>query len=199
MMVASLSLKGLLAGFGAGDWVDLAAVALLTVCILVGASRGFSALVAGLFGLLLAVFCGFALYRPLKIFLFDRAVYFREHAWAGRVMPYLFAVFLVFVLFLLLRLVLDRFFKLIVERPADRVFGMLGGALQGVLFMIFMFALASLLPTGSRTRKVFCETSRIGRHVTPVLYTALEMDSRKPQGRSVLRVRSTGSKTRPKR
>jgi membrane protein required for colicin V production len=171
-MVASASFIGRLAsGLSAGDWVDLACLALLLLCLLLGAIRGLSGLLAGIIGLLLAIVGSFWLHPPLSRLLLA-APWLREHVRAGVALSYMAAVVVILLAYLLLRLLLHRFFKLIVEQPADRIFGMLAGLAQWLLLMVILFSPAALLPAGGPVQRALGEQSRIGRLCVPVLRDA---------------------------
>lgn len=162
----------MLAVLPAGDWIDLGCLLILLICVGVGIVRGISGKLAGLFGLLTAVVLGFWLY-PGSAAAMSRLAFCREHAWAGSVLPYLLVVVGTLVVFLLLRLFLSRFFKLIVEQPADWIFGLLVGVAQGLLLLAAIFSAASLIPKDHPARQAFCVQSRVGRAAAPVLEVVL--------------------------
>ncbi len=155
-----------------GDWVDLAALAILLICMIAGRMRGLSGLLSSLFGLLLALLGGGLLYAPLTASM-RRIAYCREHPWAGAVLPYVLAVAAVLAGYMVLRAMLRRFFKLVVEPPVDGLLGMLAGLLLGLLVLLFASSLAGLLPEGSAARVIVCEESRCGGVLAPRLRAAL--------------------------
>ena len=158
---------------GAGDWVDLACLVVLAIAILVGLATGFTRMLASLTAMLLALQGGYWLYPTLSHYL-DRLVTLDDHTRLTALIHYLLAVFIGLAVFLLLRMLLHRFFRLLVEQPIDRIFGALTGTALGLMVLFFLFSVCSLLPAGSRTRKVICESSRTGRIFTPVVRTILE-------------------------
>ena len=158
---------------GAGDWVDLACLVVLVIAILVGLATGFTRMLASLTAMLLALQGGYWLYPTLSHYL-DRLVTLDDHTRLTALIHYLLAVFIGLAVFLLLRMLLHRFFRLLVEQPIDRIFGALTGTALGLMVLFFLFSVCSLLPAGSRTRKVICESSRTGRIFTPVVRTILE-------------------------
>ncbi|MDD5708501.1 MAG: CvpA family protein, partial [Kiritimatiellae bacterium] len=160
------------AGLSAGDWVDLLCLAVLLTCMVLGGVRGLSGLLSSFIGLLVAISCGGLLYGPVAGAM-RQADYCREHPWAGRVMPYVVAVVVCLIAYLMLRLLLVRFFKLIVEQPAERILGIVAGLAQGLLMLGLAFSLASLLPAESALSKAFCENSRVGRRAVPWLRETL--------------------------
>ena len=158
---------------GAGDWVDLACLVVLVIAILVGLATGFTRMLASLTAMLLALQGGYWLYPTLSHYL-GRLVTLDGHTSLTALIHYLLAVFIGLAVFLLLRMLLHRFFRLLVEQPIDRIFGALTGTALGLMVLLFLFSVFSLLPAGSRTRKLFCESSRTGRIFTPVVRTILE-------------------------
>ena len=171
---------------GAGDWIDLACLAVLILHILLGLFRGFARMLAAFTAMLLALQGGYWLYPSLAYHL-GRLGLVRHHATLGAIFYYLLAVMAGLAVFLVLRLLLHRFFRLLVEQPVDRIFGALAGAAQGLMVLFLLFSVFSLLPGTSRTRKTVCEASRTGRIFTPVVRTFLGL---RPD--AVIRLKSSG-------
>ncbi len=156
-----------------GNWVDLVCLGLLAICILTGLFIGFSRMLAWLIGMLITLQVGYWLYPTVLVH--GRAVVQgRVHPVLAAVLPYLLAVAVGLALFLLLRLLLHRFFKLLVEQPVDRIFGALTGTAQGLMILFFLFSLVSLLPPANPLRKKICEQSVTGRILTPVVKSVLD-------------------------
>ena len=156
-----------------GNWVDLVCLGLLAICILTGLFIGFSRMLAWLIGMLITLQVGYWLY-PTVLFHVRAVVQGRVHPVLAAVLPYLLAVAVGLALFLLLRLLLHRFFKLLVEQPVDRIFGALTGTAQGLMILFFLFSLVSLLPPTNPVRKKICEQSVTGRILTPVVNSVLD-------------------------
>ena len=155
-----------------GCWIDIACIAVILFFTITDAVRGFSTTLSVLLGLLIAIHSGYWLYPPLKSILAG-AAFCHRHPAIGALLPYAAAIFIGIVLFLLFRFFFRRFFKLLVEQPMDRILGALAGAVKALLLLLIIFSGISLLPEKSKTRRVFCQESRMGRHVVPVIQTTL--------------------------
>ncbi|NLN01667.1 MAG: CvpA family protein [Lentisphaerae bacterium] len=171
-MLASISSLNSLAP-GTGDWIDLACLAVLVLAILIGVISGLTRLLASLAAMLLALQGGYWLYPTLSYHL-GRLIPAGRHSTLTALVYYLIAVLIGLAVFLLLRMLLHRFFKLLVEQPIDRIFGGLAGLALGLMVLFFIFSIFSLLPADNRTRKLVCESSRTGRVFTPVVNDILE-------------------------
>ena len=171
-MLASISSLNSLAP-GTGDWIDLACLAALALAILIGVISGLTRLLASLAATLLARQGGYWRYPTLSYHL-GRLIPAGRHSTLTALVYYLIAVLIGLAVFLLLRMLLHRFFKLLVEQPIDRIFGGLAGLALGLMVLFFIFSIFSLLPADNRTRKLVCESSRTGRVFTPVVNDILE-------------------------
>ena len=158
---------------GTGDWIDLACLAVLVLAILIGVISGLTRMLASLAAMLLALQGGYWLYPTLSYHL-GRLIPAGRHSTLTALVYYLIAVLIGLAVFLLLRMLLHRFFKLLVEQPIDRIFGGLAGLALGLMVLFFIFSIFSLLPADNRTRKLVCESSRTGRVFTPVVNDILE-------------------------
>ena len=167
-------LHSLCAVVGAGAWIDIACLAVLILHIVVGYARGFSRMLASFTAMLLALQGGYWLYPSLSFYL-GRLDIFKHHPTLTAISHYLLAVIIGLAVFLLLRLLLHRFFRLLVEQPVDHIFGAIVGTALGLMVLFFLFSVFSLLPPGNRIRKTVCESSRMGRAFTPVVRTVLDI------------------------
>lgn len=167
---------------GTGDWIDLACLAVLVLAILIGVISGLTRMLASLAAMLLALQGGYWLYPTLSYHL-GRLIPASRHSTLTALVYYLIAVLIGLAVFLLLRMLLHRFFKLLVEQPVDRIFGGLAGLALGLMVLFFIFSIFSLLPADNRTRKLVCESSRTGRVFTPVVNDILEHRPRQSASR----------------
>ncbi len=176
-----------LAAITAGTWIDIACLATVIAFAAFDASRGFSSTLSALLGLLIAVHAGYWLYPLMRLAVGNTAVC-RNHALLGAILPYILAVIVGGVIYIVIRFVFRRFFKLIVEQPIDNILGALAGVAKAMLVILLVFSCASLLPSGSALNKAFHHDSRTGRCVVPVL-------------RDVFRhsVPSAGAQSRPRK
>ena len=156
----------------AGSWIDIACIALIALFVVFDAIRGFSTTLSVLLGLLIAIHSGYWLYLPLKSMLGNLSCC-KSHPTLGALLPYVVAILIGVVLFLLFRYFFRRFFKLIVESPMDQILGAVAGLVKALLLILIVFSGASLLPRASRVRRIFCEDSRMGRKVVPLVHTGL--------------------------
>ncbi len=152
----------------AGTWIDVACLVLVVSFAIFDARRGFSSTLSVLLGLLIAVHAGYWLY-PFMRLATDRSSFCRNHALLGAIFPYLLAVLMGCVIYIVIRFVFRRFFKLIVEEPIDNILGAIAGIAKSLLVILLVFSCASLLPAGSAANKAFHQESRTGQWVVPVL------------------------------
>ncbi len=173
-MVANLDFMSSLSKGSAGNWIDAVCLAVLIINGVIGYARGFARMLATLIGILIALQGGYWLY-PTLAFFSSRFAFCQNHPILGLFLPYLLSVTIGLIVFLILRLALHRFFKLLVEQPVDRIFGMVTGFAQGLLLLFFLFTLVCLLPQTSQLRQVAGEQSRAGRFFTPGVRAVLEI------------------------
>ena len=152
----------------AGTWIDVVCLVLVVALAIYDAHRGFSTTLSVLLGLLIAVHAGYWLYpfmRPIA----DGSSFCQSHATFGAILPYLLAVIVGGIIYIVIRYVFRRFFKLIVEQPMDNILGAIAGIAKSMLIILLIFSCASLLPAGSAANRAFQEESCTGRWVVPVL------------------------------
>ena len=167
-MCTYLPIASLFSRITAGTWIDVACLVLVVSFAVFDARRGFSSTLSVLLGLLIAVHAGYWLY-PFMRLATDRSSFCQHHALLGAILPYLLAVLLGGVIYVVIRFVFRRFFKLIVEEPIDNILGAIAGIAKSLLVILLVFSCASLLPAGSAANRAFHEESRTGRWVVPVL------------------------------
>ncbi len=163
-----LPIASLFSRITAGTWIDVACIVLVVSFAVFDARRGFSSTLSVLLGLLIAVHAGYWLY-PFMRLATDRSSFCRSHALMGAILPYLLAVLMGGVIYVVIRFVFRRFFKLIVEEPIDNILGAIAGIAKSLLVILLVFSCASLLPAGSAANRAFHQESRTGRCVVPVL------------------------------
>lgn len=162
------SIGSFLSGLSAGTWIDIACILTVLAFAVTDACRGFSSTLSALVGFVIAAVSGYWLYPATRSAVADLA-YCKEHAIAGAVLPYIAAVLIGCLIYVVIRFVAKQLFKLIVECPADRVLGAVAGLVKALLLILLVFSCASLLPEGSHLHKAFQEDSLTGRTVVPVL------------------------------
>lgn len=162
------SIGSFLSGLPAGTWIDIACILTILAFAVTDACRGFSSTLSALVGFVIAAVSGYWLY-PATHAAVAELPYCKEHAIAGAVMPYVAAVLIGCLIYVVIRFVANRLFKLIVECPADRVLGAVAGIVKALLLIMLVFSCASLLPEGSHLHQAFHKDSLTGRTVVPVL------------------------------
>ena len=167
-MCIYLPIASILSRITAGTWIDVACLVLVVSFAVFDARRGFSSTLSVLLGLLIAVHAGYWLY-PFMRLATERSSFCRNHALMGAILPYLLAVLVGGVIYVVIRFVFRRFFKLIVEEPIDNILGAVAGIAKSLLVILLVFSCASLLPAGSAANRAFHQESRTGRWVVPVL------------------------------
>ena len=163
-----LPIASILSHITAGMLIDVSCLILVASFAIFDARRGFSTTLSALLGLLIAVHAGYWLY-PFMRLATDESSFCHRHALLGAIMPYILAVLVGGVIYIAIRFVFRRFFKLIVEEPIDNILGAIAGIAKAMLIILLVFSCASLLPAGSAANKAFHEESRTGRWVVPVL------------------------------
>ncbi len=176
-----------------GQWIDLACVALAVLLCILGGRRGISGQIARMLGLLGALVAGYWLYQPATQMLSAvKALHSRPELVGVAAFVLVFVVAL--MLFILLRISLQRFMHLIVEQPMDRILGVGVGLLQALLLCSFVFTVAILLPAGT-VRKAFCEGSYVGSWLTPRLEATVQQQAENWQREHAAPGAKAGTKT----
>ena len=163
-----LPIASILSRITAGTWIDVACLILVVSFAVFDARRGFSSTLSVLLGLLIAVHAGYWLY-PFMRLATDSSSFCHRHVLIGAILPYILAVLAGGVIYIVIRFVFRRFFKLIVEEPIDNILGAIAGIAKSMLIILLIFSCASLLPAGSAANRAFHQESRTGRCVVPVL------------------------------
>ena len=167
-MAAYLPIASVFSRISAGTWIDIACLILVVAMAVFDARRGFSTTLSVLLGLLIAVHAGYWLYPFMRLATAGSS-FCQRHAIFGAILPYILAVLVGGVIYVIIRFVFRRFFKLIVEQPMDNILGAIAGIAKSMLVILLVFSCASLLPAGSAANKAFHQESRTGRWVVPVL------------------------------
>lgn len=175
-MSEAFSIFATIAGLSSGTWVDIACLLLVIGIAYYDAVKGFSNTLATLIGLLIASHAGYWLY-PAFYKLVGSSSFAQKHYIIGAVLPYILAVLSGIALFIIIRLFFRKFFKLLVEQPADGVLGAISGFAKGLLIILLVFSCISLLPENTSVYRVFCRESVTGRAAIPVLQNVLSQSS----------------------
>lgn len=160
------------ATIAAGTWVDIGCLLVVGGMAYFNAAKGFSNTLAVLLGLLIASHAGYWLY-PTFYKLVGTSSFAKDHIILAAILPYILAVFTGLALFIVIRLCFRKFFKLLVEQPADKFLGAISGIAKGMLIILLVFSCISLLPENTSAHRVFCRESVTGRAAVPVLQNVL--------------------------
>lgn len=171
-MTTVITVSSAIAGLSAGTWVDIGCLVLVLGLAYYDAVKGFSNTLATLLGLLIASHAGYWLY-PFFYKLASSSSFAEKHFILGAILPYILAVIAGIAIFILIRLCFRKFFKLLVEQPADRVLGAISGFAKGLLIILLVFSCISLFPENTSVHRVFCHESVTGRAAIPVLQNVL--------------------------
>lgn len=179
-MSDGITILSVLASISAGTWVDIGCLLVVLGMICLDASRGFSNTLATLLGLLIACHAGYWLYPSIHT-LAGYSSIAEKHYFLGMVLPYILAVLAGLVLFIIMRLCFRKFFRLLVEQPADKVLGAISGFAKGLLILLLVFSCISLFPENTPVHRVFCNESITGRAAIPVLQNVLSQTYPNPK------------------
>lgn len=173
-----MPLASFLSTLSTAGWIDLVCLALVIGFAIFGAVYGLSGTLAFLLGLLLASLSAYWLYPWIQTIVLDIPLC-RQNTAAAAIFPYLGAFLVGGVIFILLRFLSKHFFQLIIRQPVDRILGVFAGVLKAVLVLLIVFSCAYLLPSGYRLHKLFCNSTRTGRILVPIIHFALQPDAGK--------------------
>lgn len=175
-MPSGITVAASFACLSAGTWVDIVCLLIVIGMAYYDAVKGFTSTLAVLLGLLIATHAGYWLY-PAFFKLLSYTSLMENHEILGAILPYILAVIAGVGIFILLRICFKRFFKLLVEQPADKFLGIISGIAKGLLIILIIFSCISLMPPNSAMHRVICDESITGRAAIPVLQTALSQSS----------------------
>lgn len=151
---------------------DIFCLLLIAGHLLAGYRRGFGRMIASLIGTLLALLSGYWLHPTLASWT-QGTSFGQQHPNIVALSPYLLAIAIGIAVFFILRMLLGRFFRLLVEQPVDHIFGSLGGLVIGLVLVMLMVSIGIVLPQNSRLRRIVCEESRTGSIITPAVQSIL--------------------------
>lgn len=155
------------------QWLDVTCLLLLIVQLVLGYCRGLVSMLTWAMALILLLQSGYWLY-PLIACYARHSPLSRLNPTLGALLVYLLASIIGLLLFFILRHFLRRFFRLLVEQPVDRIFGLLAGGAIGLLMLFFVVSLAYVMPPKSSFHRLVCLESYTGRSITPALEAVLE-------------------------
>lgn len=142
--------------------VDIVAIVVMLFGALNGLRRGLSRELAGTVSVVLALFLGIGLYRPLGEFVAERT---RLGELSGRSLAFALTVIVAVIVMILLRLLLKHAIKVIIsDKAVDRAGGMIAGFLKSAVVVIIVFIVFSMWPD-KYLHRVFAVESLIGRTV----------------------------------
>lgn len=145
--------------------IDTVALAVVGAGMLRGYWRGLSGELAQLIGLVSAFVLGLSVYRGVGEWLADRT---RLEGRPAAIVAFLGTMAVAAGVMLLVRLVLRRVMKVVVEEKIDRPAGCIAGFLRATLFVVLVFVVMNLWPHEYLNAK-FGEESAIGRLVVRLM------------------------------
>lgn len=150
-----------------GHGIDLAALILLVFCAVRGGIRGLTGEVARVAGLLAALAAGYwtsGLWGGVALRCFPEGA----NAYGRGLVVVAGLVVAAILAAQLVRWVVDRFLRLLLDQPANAVLGVVAGSLRAALLLLAFFLVASLVAYGSVGRVLF-EGSVSGRVALPAV------------------------------
>jgi uncharacterized membrane protein required for colicin V production len=139
--------------------IDVAAMVVALLCAAHGYRRGLSGALAQSAGAVAALILGLYAYQPFSAWL---QIHTRLTERAAEVTAFLSTSIAVIVALLMLRSVLKRIMKIVIEQPFDKWAGLLAGTLRAIALVSIVFLAMNLWPHPYLNRK-FGEESAIGR------------------------------------
>jgi len=140
------------------NWVDVAALIVIGICVLRGWRRGLSGELAQLVGVVGALVFGLLAYRPFSFWLLEHT---RLTDRPGRAVAFLASLVAALVVMILLRLALRSIIRIVVNERFDHAAGLLAGLVRGVTITGIVFLVMNLWPHPYLNRK-FGEDSVFG-------------------------------------
>ncbi len=159
------SVSDQLAATPTSTWIDLGVVIVLATCIIWDAIRGFSTTLAHVAALIIAFKLSFSVCPWVRSAL---GTVGGNGGVLSALLPFVAAVVLLVIIFLLLRFALSRFIQVIVQPPVDNILGGITGLLKGLLVVFLVFAIAHVA-TGRNYDSTAMAKSRTGQKLVPVL------------------------------
>lgn len=159
--------------WGAANGVDFLAVTLLAVGAVVGGFRGLTGELSRIGGLVVAVLVGYWTAGPWTG-LAAAWVPGEGQAAVGRGLVTVVGVAVsATVAGQVARILLNRFLRLLLDQPADAVFGIVVGTLRSALLIVLLFFIASFVAHGEFGKTLFVD-SIAGRAAHPAVQWARE-------------------------
>ena len=150
-----------------GNVVDIIAVALVAISGVRGFFRGLSGELAQLAGTVGALLFGLLAYDPTTTWLMTYTVLGDDPRMA-RAVAFVGTILAASVAMVLLRYIVRRVVRVVVEGSADRWLGLAAGSVRTTLIVVILFLALNMIPHPYLNR-VFGEESRIGRRVASLL------------------------------
>lgn len=150
-----------------GNGIDLVALLLLAFCAVRGGIRGLTGEVARVAGLLAALAAGYwtsGLWGAVAL----RWLPERADAYGRGLVVVAGLVVAATLAALIVRGLVDRFLRLLLDQPANAVLGVVAGGLRAALLLLAFFLVASLVAYGNMGRVLF-EESLAGRVARPAV------------------------------
>lgn len=141
------------------NYIDLAAIILVIIGAFIGYCRKLSGEIAILLSVGAAFFIGIFFFEPLGNWLIFNT---KLDAGGARIATYVFLVLAAGVVLVVLRILLGKMMNIVIGERADRIWGVIAGAIRSLLLVFIVFFAMTILPYENINRK-FGEESFIGR------------------------------------
>lgn len=161
-IIASISSQ--IASASASNWIDLVAIVIVLSCVTWDAIRGFSATLAHVAALLIAFKLSFSICPWVRSALSSVG----GSSSLAAILPFVAAIVILVILFLLLRFLLAKFVQVLVKSPTDNILGAITGLAKGLLILFLIFAALAIILGKSYDSSAFA-SSWTGKKVFPVL------------------------------
>lgn len=146
------------------NWVDIASITILAICVIWDAVRGISATIASIAALIASFKLAFTVCSWVQLSLAKNA----GGSTVSAFLPIATTIVLLIIIFIILRFLLTKFIQVIVQRPVDNLLGALAGLIKGMLTIFLVFAITKVALGGNYSSSAFSK-SRTGRQLYPAL------------------------------
>lgn len=141
--------------------IDVFALVIIVVSVIVGYRRRLSGEIANMISIVAAFCMGLFFYQPLADWFLANT---RLDGRNSQGIAYVFVVIAAIVVMIVLRLLLGKIMRIVIEEEFDRMGGLFAGLVRAVLFILIIFMAMNLVNHDYLNRK-FGEESVVGRVV----------------------------------
>lgn len=169
-MALATSIASFFRNAGTGTWIDIVCLVLMVILVIADARRGLSDTIGALIGLFAGFNAGLWA-RPVIRSALGNSAFFGSHSTLLAVAALVLAVLVAAAVFVIFRVVLSRFFRLVVDSPLDNILGAVAGLAKALLIILALFTFARFVPGDPAGAAL--SSSRVGRQVVPAAMRAI--------------------------